>query len=54
MSQTYQEQSKRFKKEDIWVIGLRWYILKSTIYDVNLTDATAIVMGAEGKGIRPG
>ena len=25
---------------------------KSTIYDVNLTDATAIVMGAEGKGIR--
>ena len=39
------------QKRGIWVIGLDG-ISKSTIYDVNLTDATAIVMGAEGKGIR--
>ena len=39
------------QKRGIWVIGLDGNS-KSTIYDVNLTDATAIVMGAEGKGIR--
>ena len=39
------------QKRGIWVIGLDGSS-KSTIYDVNLTDATAIVMGAEGKGIR--
>jgi len=39
------------QKRGIWVIGLDGNA-KSTIYDVNLTDATAIVMGTEGKGIR--
>ena len=42
---------KEIQKRGIWVIGLDGNS-KSTIYDVNLTDATAIVMGAEGKGIR--
>ena len=39
------------QKRGVWVIGLDGNS-KSTIYDVNLTDATAIVMGTEGKGIR--
>ena len=39
------------KKRGVWVIGLDGGS-KSTIYDVNLTDSTAIVLGAEGKGIR--
>ena len=39
------------QKKGIWVIGLDGNS-KSTIYDVNLTDSTAIVMGTEGKGIR--
>jgi 23S rRNA (guanosine2251-2'-O)-methyltransferase len=42
---------KEIQKRGIWVIGLDGSS-KSTIYDVNLTDATAIVMGAEGTGIR--
>jgi 23S rRNA (guanosine2251-2'-O)-methyltransferase len=42
---------KKMQKRGIWVIGLDGNS-KSTIYDVNLTDATAIVMGSEGKGIR--
>jgi 23S rRNA (guanosine2251-2'-O)-methyltransferase len=42
---------KDMQKRGIWVIGLDGDS-KSTIYDVNLTDATAIVMGTEGKGIR--
>ena len=42
---------KEIQKRGIWVIGLDGSS-KSSIYDVNLTDATAIVMGAEGKGIR--
>ena len=39
------------QKRGIWVIGLDGNS-KSTIYDVDLTDATAVVMGSEGKGIR--
>ena len=42
---------KKMQKRGIWVIGLDGNS-KSTIYDVNLMDATAIVMGSEGKGIR--
>jgi 23S rRNA (guanosine2251-2'-O)-methyltransferase len=42
---------KDMQKRGIWVVGLDGNA-KSTIYDVNLTDSTAIVMGAEGKGIR--
>ena len=39
------------QKRGVWVIGMVG-TSKSTIYDVNLTDATAIVMGSEGKGVR--
>jgi 23S rRNA (guanosine2251-2'-O)-methyltransferase len=39
------------QKRGIWVIGLDGNS-KSTIYGVDLTDATAVVMGSEGKGIR--
>jgi 23S rRNA (guanosine2251-2'-O)-methyltransferase len=42
---------KDLQKRGVWVIGLDGNS-QSTIYDVNLTDATAIVMGSEGKGIR--
>ena len=42
---------KDMQKKGIWVIGLDGDS-KSTIYDANLTDSTAIVMGTEGKGIR--
>ena len=47
LSRTIIEMQKR----GIWVIGLDGNS-KSTIYDINLTDSTAIVMGTEGKGIR--
>ena len=42
---------KALQKNGLWVIGLDGGV-STTIYDVNLADATAIVMGAEGKGIR--
>ena len=42
---------KALQKNGLWVIGLDGGA-STTIYDVNLSDATAIVMGAEGKGIR--
>ena len=42
---------KALQKNGMWVIGLDGGA-STTIYDVNLSDATAIVMGAEGKGIR--
>ena len=42
---------KALKKNGLWVIGLDGGA-STTIYDINLADATAIVMGAEGKGIR--
>ena len=41
----------KMQKKGVWVIGLDGNS-KSTIYDVNLSGATAIVMGSEGKGIR--
>ena len=43
---------KALQKEGLWVIGLDGNA-STIIYDVNLVDATAIVMGSEGKGIRP-
>jgi len=42
---------KSIQAKGIWVIGLDGDS-PSKIYDVNLSDPTAIVMGAEGKGIR--
>ena len=42
---------KEIQKKGIWVVGLDGNS-NSTIYDVDLRDSTAIVMGSEGKGIR--
>jgi len=42
---------KAIQEKGIWVIGLDGDS-SSKIYDVNLSDAIAIVMGTEGKGIR--
>jgi len=42
---------KSIQAKGIWVIGLDGD-MPSKIYDVNLSDPIAIVMGAEGKGIR--
>ena len=42
---------KQIKKKDIWVVGLDGSN-QSSLYDVNLTDSIAIVVGSEGKGIR--
>jgi len=42
---------KALQNNGLWVIGLDGGA-STTIYDLNLSDATAIVMGAEGKGIR--
>ncbi len=42
---------KALQKNGMWVIGLDGGA-STTIYDLNLSDAIAIVMGAEGKGIR--
>ena len=42
---------KAIQKEGLWVIGLDGNATTS-IYDVNLIDSTALVMGSEGKGIR--
>jgi len=42
---------KSIQEKGIWVIGLD-ADSSSQIYDVNLSDPTAIVMGTEGKGIR--
>ena len=47
LSRTIKERQKRGR----WVIGLDGNS-QSTIYGVDLTDATAVVMGSEGKGIR--
>ncbi|WP_416677156.1 23S rRNA (guanosine(2251)-2'-O)-methyltransferase RlmB [Candidatus Pseudothioglobus sp. Uisw_016] len=42
---------KSIQEKGIWVIGLDGGS-SSKIYDVNLSDSIAIVMGTEGKGIR--
>ena len=43
---------QQIKKRDIWVVGLDGNT-QSSIYNVNLTGPIAIVVGSEGKGIRP-
>ena len=43
---------KQIKKRDIWVVGLDGGT-RSSLYDVNLKGSIAIVVGSEGKGIRP-
>ena len=43
---------QQIKKRDIWVVGLDGNT-ESSIYNVNLIGSIAIVVGSEGKGIRP-
>ena len=43
---------KEIQKRGIWVLGLDGNT-QSSIYSVNLDGAIAIVVGSEGKGIRP-
>ena len=43
---------KQIKKRDIWVVGLDGGT-QSSLYDLNLKGSIAIVVGSEGKGIRP-
>ena len=43
---------KQIQKRDIWVVGLDGGT-QSSLYDVNLKGSIAIVVGSEGKGIRP-
>ena len=43
---------KEIQKRDIWVVGLDGNT-QTSIYSVNLDGAIAIVVGSEGKGIRP-
>ena len=42
----------QIKKKGIWVVGLDGKT-QSSLYSVNLTGPTAVVVGSEGKGIRP-
>ena len=42
---------KKIKKKGIWVVGLDGSS-QSSLYDLNLTESIAIVVGSEGKGIR--
>ena len=42
---------KEIQKRGVWVIGLDGNT-ETSIYDINLTEPTAIVAGSEGKGIR--
>ena len=43
---------KQIQERNIWVVGLDGNT-QSSIYNTNLTGSIAIVMGSEGKGIRP-
>ena len=43
---------KQIKKRDIWVVALDGST-RTSLFDVNLTGSIAIVVGSEGKGIRP-
>jgi 23S rRNA (guanosine2251-2'-O)-methyltransferase len=42
---------KSLQAQELWVIGLDGGV-STSLYDVNLTDPTVIVMGTEGKGLR--
>ena len=42
---------KSLQAQELWVIGLDGDVTTS-IYDINFTDPTVIVMGTEGKGLR--
>jgi len=42
---------KALQQQDIWVVGLDGST-NTSIYQIDLTTSTALVMGAEGKGLR--
>jgi len=42
---------KKIKESGVWVVGTAGDV-KESIYDLDLTTPTAIVMGGEGKGLR--
>jgi 23S rRNA (guanosine2251-2'-O)-methyltransferase len=42
---------KSLQAQELWVIGLDGDV-PTSIYDINFTDPTVIVMGTEGKGLR--
>ena len=42
---------KALQQENIWVVGLDGST-DTSIYQINLTDPTALIMGTEGKGLR--
>ena len=42
---------KALQSKELWVVGLDGSV-KTSIYDVNLSDPIVIVMGTEGKGLR--
>ena len=42
---------KALQSKELWVVGLDSSV-KTSIYDVNLSDPIVIVMGTEGKGLR--
>ena len=43
---------KQIQESGIWVVGLDGHA-QSSIYEINLTGSIAVVLGSEGKGIRP-
>ena len=43
---------KQIKKRDIWVVGLDGST-QTSLFNINLNGSIAIVVGSEGKGIRP-
>ena len=43
---------KEIQKHGVWVVGLDGNT-KTSLYNLNLNDSVAIVVGSEGKGIRP-
>lgn len=42
---------KALKKENIWIVGLD-SSTKASLYQINLTTSSAIIMGSEGSGLR--
>ncbi|CAB5502741.1 23S rRNA (guanosine(2251)-2'-O)-methyltransferase (EC 2.1.1.185) [uncultured Gammaproteobacteria bacterium] len=43
---------KALKEEDIWVVGLD-SSTKTSLYQIDLSTPSAIIMGSEGSGLRP-
>ena len=43
---------KKLKDLGVWIVGLAGEIDETTIYDVDLADPVALVLGSEGSGLR--